>query len=95
MALVIVNHQVKNYDAWRPFFDRDIQRRKEAGISSEEVYCSKEDPNNLYLIFTTTDVAAFEAMIKDPDLKAVMDEAGVISEPTATVLEEAHHLEHA
>lgn len=95
MALVIVNHQVKDYDAWRPFFDRDIPRRKEAGITSEEVYCSKEDPNNLYLIFNTNDVAKFEAMFQNPDLRAVMEEAGVISEPKATILEEAHYLEHA
>lgn len=95
MAVVIINHQVKDYDAWRPFFDRDISRRKEAGITSEEVYCSKEDPNNLYLIFKTNDVAKFEAMFQNPDLRAVMEEAGVISDSKATILEEAHYLEHA
>lgn len=88
MAVVILNHKVENYQKWKPIYDRDVERRKKADL--KEIICGQKDgePNNVYMVFEAGDPAKVRDMLKDPELKEVMDEAGVISKPDMIVVEE-------
>ena len=86
MATVILNHNVEDYKKWRPVFDSDSRRRKEAGMMNERVFRSADDPNNIYIIAEVADISSTARMMNDPDLAAKMKEGGVISKPTVTVL---------
>ena len=86
MATVILNHRVEDYKKWRPVFDSDALRRKQAGMTNERVFRSAEDPNAIYIIADVADPSITAKMMDDPDLAAKMKEGGVISKPNVTVL---------
>jgi hypothetical protein len=86
MATLILSHRVEDYQKWRPYFDRDVPRRKKYGMSNEKVYRSAEDPNNIYIVSDLVDPSVTEMIGKDEELAALMKESGVISKPVVTVL---------
>lgn len=89
MATVIISHKVKDYAKWRPFFDADLPRRQSAGFQNEKVFTAHDDPNNVFIIGELSDVKKFIEMKDDPGMRAIMEKAGVISEPSAIILKKA------
>ncbi len=85
MPTVFVRHKVRDYDAWRPKYDGDIGRRQEAGLRDLGLFRDAEDPNMILMMWETDNLDGFNAMLGSPDLKAVMEDAGVISEPKAWI----------
>ena len=88
MAIVIATHRVKDFSVWKPFFDADAKRRKEMGIKVLKQCQKADDPNQIYFIWEIEDVAKFKAGAHDPELRATMEKAGVISDLDITVLKE-------
>ena len=86
MATIILNHKVSDFKAWKKIYDADTARREKAKLKEIYVGTAADDVNNVYIIFQTTSLAAFEKMITDPELKAVMKEGGVIGQPKFTRL---------
>jgi hypothetical protein len=81
MTTMITMHQVANYDEWRPNFDKHEAKQKEAGLSNPRVYRLAESPNTLALFFDVADRQKAEAFTRSPDLKSVMERAGVVGKP--------------
>jgi hypothetical protein len=79
-----ISHEVKDYDSWKTAFDNDKQRQDEGGLSLIGMATGPENPNMVYIMFGVEDVDKAKAVIEDPELIKVMEEAGVISEPTFT-----------
>lgn len=86
MAFVIANHKVQDYNSWRPHYDGDEERRTSAGIKTIKVFTSENDPNDVTMYWEVENTETVKQMINDPGLKEKMKEAGVISELTATFL---------
>jgi hypothetical protein len=86
MATIILSHKVSDYKAWKKHYDADVTRREKAKLKEIHVGPKADDPNNVYIIFQTSSTSAFEKMVKDPELKAVMKKAGVIGQPKVTML---------
>lgn len=88
MAIVILKHKVENFKKWKPYYDNDRERRQKAGL--KEIICGQdsEEPNMVYMIFESNDPSQVRKMIHDPELKEVMDEAGVIERPELIIIEE-------
>ena len=86
MATVILSHKVLDYAKWRPIYDSDIQRRKDAGFTNEKVYREADDPNHIYIIADVTDPKILAGMMADPKLAEKMAEGGVVGEPSLTIL---------
>lgn len=80
--VVIMQHPVSDYAHWRPYFDADDSARKSYGITSIAVGRGIEDPNNLILYFKIEDTTKGNAFMNRPDLKPLMDSAGVMAAPT-------------
>jgi len=85
MAIIILNHDVKDFAAWKPYYDGDSSRRINAGFKEIAVGTKSDDPNKVFMIWEG-DPAPLGDMLKDPELKAKMDEAGVVSPPEITVI---------
>ncbi|NND31194.1 MAG: hypothetical protein HKN76_01295 [Saprospiraceae bacterium] len=85
MAILILNHKVADYAAWRPIYDGDVQRRSQAGFKELAVGTQSDDPSMVYMIWEG-DPAVVRAMLADPELGAKMKEAGVVSAPELIVV---------
>ena len=85
MAIIILNHDVKDFASWKVHYDADADRRINAGFKELAVGTKSDNPNTVYLIWEG-DPATLEKMISDPELKVKMDEAGVISPPEFVVI---------
>jgi len=78
-----VSHKVKDFDAWLKVYDtEDTETRASNGLVERAISRNINDPNMIYVTFAVSDMAKAKARIKDPALKKIMTEAGVISEPT-------------
>jgi hypothetical protein len=86
MSKVILSHRVKDYDSWKVKYDADRPRRAAAGITEIAVGPRSDDPNMAYMIWDAKDPAVLDQMVSDPDLRKVMNDAGVISEPELVVI---------
>lgn len=86
MARIIIQHQVADFDAWRPTYDADEPGRKASGVTDVAVLRDADDPNSVWLVFEA-DPALVEPMMADPERAAKMQEAGVTSPPAVYVAE--------
>jgi hypothetical protein len=89
MSIVILNHRVKDFKTWKPFFDADRQRRTDAGLKEIFVATLADDPNEVQIAFETNDVAKAQKMMESPDLHKYMEDAGVVRMPEVTILNKA------
>ena len=79
---LIMNHKVKDYDAFKKVFDSNRQIRIDAGMIDRAVGYEFGDKNNVTMVFAITDPAKAKAFTSSEDLKNKMSEAGVIGTPT-------------
>lgn len=78
-----VAHHVKDFNAWLKVFDGEgSAARASTGVVDRSLSRSLVDSNMIYLTFAVTDTAKARARMKSPDVKKIMDSAGVDSAPT-------------
>ncbi len=87
MATIFLQHRVADYDTWRPHFDADTERREAAGMSELGVYRKAGDENLVLVVWDVDSVEGFNAMLGSEELKAKMQEAGVVGEPEVWISE--------
>jgi quinol monooxygenase YgiN len=85
-VVVIVTHEVKDYNTWRKGYEADELNRKNAGFKVSGVYADVKNPNMVSVIGEFPNAAAAEAFTTSPKLKEVMEKAGVIGKPDVKVL---------
>ena len=86
MVTAILNHEVKDYAAWRKVFDKDAANRSKAGFNITGVYQSFDDPHKVTVIGETPSAGTIKEFFDRPELKATMEEAGVIGMPEVKIL---------
>jgi len=86
MVTVIISHECKNYSDWRKVFDADEVNRLKAGFKSTGVYRSVDNANKITIIGEGPSVEAITGFMANPELKAAMDEGGVIGMPDVKIL---------
>ena len=77
MAIVVAHHKVRDYKVWKPYYDGDLQRRRNAGLTDLAVGQRQDDPNDVVMIWRSSDPKKLESMANDPSLKDLMQKAGV------------------
>jgi hypothetical protein len=87
MAMLIVQHKVRNYADWRPVFDAHKSSQTEGGLANGRVYRRAEDPNDVAVLFEVTNLAKARALMAGENLKATMQKAGVLGAPTVHFIE--------
>jgi len=92
--IVMVQHKVRDYDAWKSVFDEHQAVRTRHGATGHELYRSLEDPNEVTVINQFPSREQAEAFAADPSLKEAMERGGVISEPRLTWAQETEALDY-
>jgi quinol monooxygenase YgiN len=77
-----IGSRVKDFDAWLKIFDAEgKETRATYGLIDRAIAQNVNNPNIVYLTFAVTDLEKAKARLKSPELKKLMDEAGVLTEP--------------
>jgi quinol monooxygenase YgiN len=78
---LLILHKVKNYDAWKPVFDGDVQARKDGGLTGHVIMRGVADPNLVAIWAPVSDVEKAKAFVANKELKDKMKQAGVQGKP--------------
>ncbi len=81
MVIVMLQHEVKDFAAWKVIFDGDEPGRAQAGVKLMGLYTAYENPNDVTMLFEVPKVETFDEAISDPQRQADMMKAGVTSAP--------------
>ena len=81
MPTIFVRHRLTDYEAWRPIYDDDVERRDAAGVREVGVYTDPNDPNVVLIVFDADNTDGFIEMMGSEDLRAKMEGAGVVGAP--------------
>ena len=77
MAVVLLNFETDDYDAWKPMFDQDPAGRRESGATSHMISRAADNPNDVFIRveFPSVDQAkAFRQRLVD---SGVLDRGGM------------------
>lgn len=88
MAALVIQSQVEDYDRWREVYDSRADVREQFGITEARVLRSADDGNHLTLIIEG-DLDQLRSFAGSDQLRAGMQEAGVIGPPSMTFAEDA------
>ncbi len=86
MGMLVIHHLVKDFDTWKPAYDRHADKRKAAGLRHDHVLQSVTDPNNVTIVMDFMDVSRAKAFAASSNLKTVMKAAGVVGAPVIHIL---------
>lgn len=89
MAIMLVQHHVKDFAVWKKGFDENKELRTSFGELSAQVYQDASDPNKLTLLNKWNSLANAQKFASSPELKAAMEKAGVDAPPVVSFLNEA------
>jgi hypothetical protein len=91
MSYVMVTHKVADYARWKPIFDADGANRQAAGSKGGQLLRSADDPNEVVLLFAW-DLEQARQYSQREEVRAKMQEAGVLDTPEISFLEEIEQL---
>ena len=86
MVHVIITHEVKDFSEWKKGFDAAAPMRDEAIVKIKGVYTSVDDPNLVILIVEFSYIEMVHGYFQNPELKKVMEKAGVIGLPEVKIV---------
>jgi quinol monooxygenase YgiN len=88
MSQFIVIHTVEDYEKWKKVFDEDASRRKSLGGKGARLYRNADNPNQIILVWDWESAEKARQFATSPDLREVMERAGVVGMPQIIFLEE-------
>lgn len=92
MTMLVVNHDVENYERWKAAFDEFPPST--GGALFHRINRRVGDPNNITVVMGFDSTATAEAFVSDPDLKAAMQRAGVTSAPRVEIFDEVEVVQY-
>ncbi len=81
MATLFVRHKVADYAAWRTGYDEFDVARRGMGVTSDGVYQLEGEPTDVTVYHEFATMEAAKAFAASPQLKEVMEKAGVQGHP--------------
>jgi hypothetical protein len=88
---VIVKYKVADYARWKPIFDADGANRQAGGSKGGQLFRSADDPNEVIMLLEW-DLEQARQYSQSEELRARMQEAGVLGPPDFYFLEEIEQL---
>jgi hypothetical protein len=77
-----VHLTVKDYATWRAAYDGREKSRLSAGITNGRVFRGAQDPNDVVILQDVADVAKARTWLGSDDMKAAMQQSGVLGSPS-------------
>lgn len=91
---VLVQHHVRDFDAWKSAFDEHGPIREKHGCTGHTVYRSGDDWNTVTILTDWPNFHQAQAFATDPSLRAAMEQGGVDNEPSVHFLKEEETSEY-
>jgi heme-degrading monooxygenase HmoA len=91
---IIVQHTVRDYDAWKAVFDEHKAVRTRHGATGHLLFRGADDPNEVTVVNHFPSREQAEAFAADPSLKEAMERGGVVSEPRITWAQETEAVDY-
>ena len=92
--IIMVQHTVRDFDAWKRVFDEHESVRRQHGATGHELYRGADDPNAVTVVNHFPSREQAEAFATDPSLKEAMERGGVVSEPRVSWVEESESVDY-
>jgi hypothetical protein len=89
MAIILVRHTVKDYDAWRVVYDGDAERRKTGGCTGTHVFRNARNGNEVIINLQWDSVENAQKFLADPETGSAMAGAGVVGQPDIWFVDDA------
>jgi hypothetical protein len=89
MRYLLIRHQVKDYDRWRPMYDAHESARQMAGLEEEFIFRDAGNPNLVTILFRASDIDLARQFAESPELLAIMKQAGVMDKPEMCIMNQA------
>ncbi len=90
MAVLLIEHRVRDFDSWKAAFDGDPVGRQQGGVRSYRVLRAVEDPNLVLIELDFESVGEAEAFLaRLRTLWSRVVAEGLIEAPTARIAEDA------
>jgi hypothetical protein len=77
-----IHLKVKDYTAWRTSYDGREKSRVSAGITNGRVFRNAQDQNDVVILQDVADVAKARTWLGSDEMKAAMQQSGVVGSPT-------------
>ncbi|MFY9897650.1 MAG: hypothetical protein WAK67_07620 [Xanthobacteraceae bacterium] len=77
-----IHLKVKDYTAWRTGYDGREKSRVSAGITNGRVFRNAQDQNDVVILQDVADVAKARTWLGSDEMKAAMQQSGVVGSPT-------------
>ena len=94
MTYVLAIQKVRDYDKWKPVFDKNGTIRKAKGSMGASILRNVNDPNQLVIITEWENLESAKNFTLAKDLKTVMNKAGVISPPELYYLDKIEQTQY-
>lgn len=86
MVTAILTHEVKDFTNWKQKFDADETNRAKMDVKITGVFRAVENPNMVTVVSEIPTMEAAQGFLQNPELKATMEQAGVIGQPDVKIL---------
>ena len=80
-AALVITYKVADFDSWKAVFDANEQGRIDNGFVGHHINRGEDDPNDLAIYLAVGDVDRARAYAGSDELKSLMREAGLASQP--------------
>jgi heme-degrading monooxygenase HmoA len=86
--------KVEDFNKWKKVFDEHSTKRRVMGSKGAEILRDSSHPNEIVVITKWEDLNAAKKFSSSPDLKNVMERAGVVGFPELRFLDDINLTEH-
>ena len=84
LPAMIIIHDVEDFDAWLAGYDAADELQRSNGIIGHAANRSIDDPSRVLVYHQAESFDTLRSFLRSDELRAVMKEAGVVSEPEVT-----------
>ncbi len=88
--MVLSTVKVEDFDRfWEVFSTKGAEKRKQHGSKGSRVFRDPNEDGRLWVIFDM-DEAGYQALLSDPEMPAIFQEAGLLGRPEGAELAREH-----
>jgi hypothetical protein len=81
MNYILIRHKVADFAKWKPVYDAHGSSRADAGLKEERLLRNIENPSEVVLLFSASDLNKAKQFATSDDLRQRMQQAGVNDKP--------------
>lgn len=92
MPYLLLRHKVTDYDKWKSAFDAHSLTRQANGSRGGQLFRNASDPNEVIMLLEWDVLETARQFVQSEELREVMQQAGVIGDPTIYFLKDGEQV---